>query len=1125
MLREVGRMGWRSRILLGRLRDQAAVVATVALVTFVATTLLGTFAFLLDVTSNDALDAAIARAPDSAVTLEANIRVRNKDSAAAVTAAERALTGVLGDLPAESEAWLHGRLWSLPRADGAPASPLAYAASTPLVPEQADLLSGTWPDRARDDAGLLLVNVPQVAAQRYGWSVGSQVPVRVTGAETTDTWLVVGTHRITGTATAWKRDRLGGTSHDEAFPVPGTMGKILTDLWGPMVVAPEALLGKGLVETAQVYVTPQVGDAPRGAVPATREAIDSAQVLLAKALGEADVSGAVRTTLDETIDAAWRELAVTRIGVIVVGLLLVVLATTVMLLAARMLGERRASESELVAARGASPGQLRSLAVLEAVVLAAVAAAVAPWLARGTFTWLATYAGLDSAGLHTPSGVPASVWIACAAVATVLAVALVVPSWHVSGSSSSSAHVGLVRTGADLALVALAGVTLWQLLDYGAPLTASTSASGVRLDPVLVAGPALVALGAAVLALRLVTPVARVADALADRSRSLVAPLAAWQVARRPAAAAGTTLVVVLAVAAATFSHAFQTTWRTSQLEQVDVAVGTDARVDVRRGEPLTTSADVRAAVADAPAGTRVQPVGQRPVVVGQSLSSERGSALVDTQLLAVDTDHPEALRGRSQQGWPDVVGGLALTSTGKPFEKRPGTSLPGEPQWLVATVTSASVPAAVGSANLRLAVEDDTGLRSWVAVPRLDLGTPQEVVVPLPRALGTVRLVAATASITLLEPPRAATDATGPGERLGHVGLALHDARVVDRAAGVTDEQVALSTAGTPVDLSGATWQGSTTSKGTTRSLVSGTAATVPDPAGLPANALLLDGEFDMTGMTSTNGGLVAYTWEPAGVVQAVITEDLAESAVLGGPVDVFWTRVGDAAVKVQVDGIEPYLPGSPRGPAMIVDHTALGRAIVEAGGTDTLADAWWLTASDADAPALAAAVADAAGGTATVRVTERASAVTGPLRAAVPAALSLVTAATGVLVLVGLGTSATAAVRSRRLELARLQALGAARPSLVAGLVGEHTLLVTLGAGAGLGIGYGLARVVGPVLTVSADGRRPVPAPIPSWDDVAALAITGGLALAACAVVAVLAAVLVRRASGALLRLGDDR
>lgn len=1118
-------MGWRSRVLLGRLRDQATVIATVAVVTFVATSLLGTFAFLLDVTGNDAVDAAIARVPDSAVTLEAVVRVNKKDTAAALGAAEQVLTDTLGALPVDRRTWLTGRMWSLPRpADGGMA-PVAYPASTPLLPGQGELVSGAWPDRARDDDDRLLVNAPAVAAERYGWTVGSTVTVHTVGAQTHDTWLVVGTHRLTGAAASWARDPLQGTSHDSRYPVIGTGGRLTTDAWGPMVVVPEALLGAGTVETAHVLTTPDLTGAPRGELTQARANLEMTQGRLSAALRDVGASGFVRTQLGETIDASWRELTVTRVGVVVVGLLLVVLATTVMLLAARLLGERRSAEAELVAARGASPAQLRSLAVLEAVALAVLAVAVAPWIARAAFARLADAGGLGAAGLGTPDGVPASVWLACGSVAAVLAASLVVPSWHTAGSSSVAAHAGLVRAGADLALVVLAGVALWQLLDYGAPLTRDPS--GVRLDPVLVVGPALVTLGAAVLALRAVAPLARGADVLARRSAALVAPLAAWQVSRRFGAATGTTLVVVLAVSAATFSHAFLTTWRTSQVEQVDLAVGTDVRVDDIRGERLTASADVRAALADAPPGTHVQPVVDRTASIGRTLSAEQRSSGFTAQVLAVDTGRPEALRGRTDVPWSSVVEDLSKPDNvaGTADTGRAGTPLPGDPQWLVATITAGSEPYAPGSLHPVIAVEDDAGVRAWLSVPEVHLDESTTVVVEVPRALGTLRLVAATTVVTLAG---AAPEADGSASwSRGQVWFALHDVRAVDRAAGAASREAAAEVAaaqGTPVPLDATGWHGSATSGGTVRGLTVGPDVAYASVPGTGPGALVVDGTVDLAALEGGNGRLVAHAWSPHGTVRAVVTADVAERARLRTG-NQFWVRVGDTQLRASVQGVVPYLPGVPRGSAVLVDHDALARATVEAAGTETLLDSWWITAPDDAAPELATAVADAVAAEATVRTTERTSAVAGPLRAAVPAALSLVTAATLVLVLVGLGASAAAAIRSRRLELARLQALGAARAALVRGLVAEHAVLVAVGALAGLVIGYGIARVVTPVLTVSPDGRRPVPAPLPAWDDGAALTITAGLALAACLVVALLAVVLVRRASGALLRLGDDR
>ncbi|MBO0925961.1 hypothetical protein J1G44_15905 [Cellulomonas sp. zg-ZUI199] len=1117
----MAQMGWRAQVLLGRLRDQAAVLATVTLVTFVATTLLGTFAFLLHATGDGAVDAALARVPDSELTLETKIRLSNRDVQAAVDAASTVIGDTLGDVPTEQTTWLTGRLWMLPRDPSGGTAPMAYPASTPAVPEHAELLSGAWPERARDDAGRTQVNVPDVAAKRYGWSTGTEIPVRTLGGQTTDTWVVVGTHVLTGGSLQWSRDLLGGTGHDAAFPVPGSGGRLTADVWGPVVVAPETLLGAGTTETANVLFTPTITDLTPGALTDVRTALDTTQARLSAALKAAGVSGIVRTDLGTTIDAAARELAVTRIGVIVVGLLLVVLATTVMLLTARLLSERRAGEGALLAARGGAPHQLRSLAVAEAALIAVLTAAVSPLAARAVFDVLADRSGLGAAGLRTPPGVPTSVWLACGAVAVVLAVALVVPAWHVSGSSSAAPHAALVRTGADLGLVAVAGVVLWQLVDYGAPLTQGTS--GVRLDPVLVAGPALVALAAAVLALRLVGPVAHGADVLARRSRSLVAPLAAWQVSRRTAAATGTTLVVVLAVGAATFSQAFQATWRESQLEQVDLALGTDARIDGQPSERLTGSADVRAGLADAPPGTRLQPVVDRTANLGRNLGPDRGTASIEARLVAADTTDPGALRGRSDPSWATLVDQLGGT-TG---QDAPGVPLPGEPQWIVATVTPGTQPYAEGRVDLQLAIEDEVGVRSWLSAPELSLGSPSLLVLEVPRSRGPLRLVALRGVVGLQAVPAEVPDGAQGHDRLGRIGVALHDLRVVDRTVGAGSDSEALTaseTGGTAVETTASGWQGSATTDGTRREVGTGEAAAVPTASSHPVNALVVDGAFDMVSLVNGNGVLVAHAWPSSPTLPVVVTSSLAERAASGkGAVLVL--RAGGAQISAKIQEVTPHLPGTPRGPALLADRTALARAVTEAGGTDPLVDAWWLTAPDEAAPVLAAEIARSTGATATVRVTEREAAVAGPLRVAVPAALSLVTGATLVLVLVGLGASTAAAVRSRRLELARLQALGAGRRSLVAGLVGEHALLVALGAVAGAAIGYGLARVVAPILTVSTDGRRPVPAPVLVWDPGASLALTTGLAAAACAVVAVLAAALVRRASGALLRLGDDR
>ncbi|MFS0706139.1 FtsX-like permease family protein [Cellulomonas sp. 179-A 9B4 NHS] len=1103
-------MGWRWRVLVRRLRDQSSVIATVVAVTLVATTLLGTFALLLQGSAGDALAEALDRAPADDVRLEAVVRVSGKDADVALATARDALRGLHAGVEADEETWLTGSTWILPGRGASGAAPYGYPASSPRVPGDARLLTGTWPDRARDDAGRLLVAVPAVAADEYGWAVGTEVPVRSQGGQRTDTWLVTGTHELTGRPGTWTRDRIDGRGHDPQFVVPGSMGRLVTDLWGPMVVGPGGLAGSGVVDVAHVVSEVRLGDAPPEALAHLRAAVDDAQVALTAGLRPTGMGGTVRTTVGDAIDAAWRELSVTRVGVVVVGLLLTVLATTVMLLAARLLGERRSAEGELLAARGAAPRQLRSLAVLEAVALALVCGAAAPWLARALWSVVVAGGPLERAGFTVPPGVPLLASATCAVVAFVLAVALVVPQWHVAGSSAPAAHAGLVRTGADLGLVALAGVALWQLLTYGSPLTVGPT--GPRLDPVLAVGPALVTLGAAVLALRLVGPVGRGADALAARSRALVGPLAAWQVARRPAAASGTTLVLVLAVAAATFGQSFLATWRVSQLEQVDLALGTDVRVHDLSGERVLGSAALTGPLDDA-TGATAQPVVDRSATLGRALTADIGvpgsSSSMPVHLVGVDTTRPEALRGRTDVPWAQVVSDLAPRGAERPVP------LPGDPQWVVADVTAGVTPAAPGSGTLTLVVEDRHGVRTALDAPLPLLDEATTVVLEVPALAGPARVVAVSGRISLaLAPPRPEGQEESR-ETFGFGTVRVTSARVVDRAAAV-DADGAATAAATPLPLADGGWEGFTYS-GTSRYTLGVTG---------DADALQLTGEMNLTAIVNGSGRLGAVAWQTGGgPVPVVVTEAAAREGVLG-PGDDLALTLGSTSVDAEVERVVPYLPGAPRGPGVLADRGRLGRALLEQGSTDPLVDAWWVAAQPGgDGVALGAAL-DATGvGDVAVRTTQRQVATEGPLRVGVPVALSLVALAAAALVVVGLGTSTTVAVRTRRLELARLQALGAARGGLVRGLLVEHLLLVGLGTVAGLAIGWGVAATVAPLLTVSGDGRRPVPGPLLVWPWLGQLGVAATLAAAACLVVAVVAALLVRRASGALLRLGDDR
>ncbi len=1106
-------MGWRLRVLTGRLRDQAVVVGTVALVALVATTLLGTFALLLDGTAHDALDEALHRADTDDVRIDAVARVNGGDVATVVATTSGTLRSVLGALDADEEVWLTGGLHWLPglATDGG-MMPLAYAADYPAVTEHAELVAGALPDRARDDAGRLLVAVPAVAAERYGWQVGSVVEAGAGPREGPDTWVVTGLLELGGPVGTWDRDRLRGAMHDPRHPVPGGGGMVTTDAWGPVVVAPGALTATGAVETVHTTVVPRLSGAPRGAVAALRTAVDDAQLALTSALDGTPANARVSTLVHRTIDATWRELAVTRVAVVVVGLLLGVLATTVMLLAAGLLGERRATESSLLVSRGASPRQLRSLAALEAAVLAVGATLVAPWLALGAYGALVPGGLLGAAGFRVPAVPPFAAVATCAVVAAVLAVAVVLPQWR-SAASARAGRARRARAGADLSLVAVACLAAWQLLSYGGPLPGGAP----RVDPVLAVAPALVAVGGAVLALRLVRPVGAAADALARRSRALVGPVAAWQVARRPASASGAVLVLAIAVACATFAQAFLATWRTSQVEQVELAVGTDVRVDDLEGDGVASSRAVDEVLAAHP-GTAAVPVLDRSVTLGAALGTDSTATTSgrDARLLAVDAARPDVLRGRTDAGWAAVLADLAPPPAEQEEDDLARTAavpLPGDPAWLVLDVAPTATRPSTGQVHLSFLLRDARGVHAWTHGTLPDLTEPLEVATGVPTLALPVELVGVTAHVVVDE---AAPPLEG-GFGADQLQLDLSSVRVVDRAQGVEWWEAGTAPS-TPVAIGSVRWGGTATT-------ALGEKPLRLRPAGIDGTTI--GGSIELTDTWAGAGGtLRAAAWTPAEGLPVVLARPLAAELTLGTG-DVVVLGVGEARVRARVVRVAPQLPGAVRGTDVLADTRALAQALADAGSIAQQVDGWWVAAPAGDDAARAVGddLAALAVGDVTVRADAAADATRGPLRVAVPVALALVTLAAVLLVLVGIGASAGVALRGRRLELARLQALGADRRDLVRALVLENALLIGLGTAAGVAVGALLGHVVGPVLTTSPDGRSPVPAAHVVWDWLPQTGLVGGLALGACATVAVVGTLLVRRTTGALLRLGDDR
>jgi hypothetical protein len=1102
-------MGWSLRVLRHRAAAQRTLLVTVVAVALVGSSLLGTFALLLHTSEHDALNIALDQAAAPSTVIDVKLPVGHGDPTQTIAAGEKYLDDLLGAVPSERDRWIASPMYFLAPEAG-PTSPLAYLATNPAVPENADLLAGEWPTAGTDAAGRVPISVPKVAADAYGWTVGTELPVQSSTSRANSTFVIAGIHHLTGLADVWRRDVLGGLEHDPRFPVPNSYGFYVTDAWGPLIVAPDALTAPASVDTVTLVASPQLADVQPAAIDSLRARLVDAQATLVTSVSSDTFGATVTTQLATTIDVARHNLAVTRVSLVIVGLMLVVLAVTVLLLAARLLADRRAPEQTLMSSRGASGRQLLGLAALEAAVVALLTTALSPWLAELFYGALTSTGPLADAGLGQDPGRPPSLWITCVVSSFALAAVLLGPLLRRRGSVVDAEQQlvrqdrrgGLARSGVDIALVALAGLAVWQLRSYGSPVAGE---GPQQLDPVLVVAPALLLLAGAVLALRLLPLVTRVGERLASRSRSLISPLAAWEVGRRPGRAAGAVLLLTLALAVGSFSQSFLSTWRSSQIDQADLAGGADVRFDPM-ARPVTEQADMVTSLPDVQAASAI---GSRGVGVGRQSNSADGSGRA-ARLLALDTSQADdLLRGRIEPSWGTIAAPL------QPTTPVGGIELPGTPSSLRLDIEPLLRPMVQGSLQASVVVEDAFGSRTALELPPVPLGAPSEdVAVPLPPTVSGLQLVGFLAEIV-----------PGPGFDLNQLlragfppstlDIRVQDLQVVERPAGADADTI------TPVSLTGSTW----------------TAMAQPDPledivgaertsftTTVDGGALQVKGIVTIFSMASGTAGVAATTFADPGPVPVVATDTLLDmlSAEVGATLSI---DLGGVAVPITIVREVPYLPSLPRGAGLLVDRDVLTRSTLLQSWTDPLLDEWWLQVPDSRATALVDHLRDAEIGAADSLVSARAEATDSALRIGVQAALWIVTAAAVLLAVAGFAMSATVAVRTRRLELARLQALGASRQGLVGSVLVEHAILGVLGLLAGLTLGAVLARVVSPLVTVSASGGRPVPTVVVEWPWPTQLTLVTLLVGLVAAAVALTANSLLRRASGELLRLGDER
>lgn len=242
-------------------------------------------------------------------------------------------------------------------------------------------------------------------------------------------------------------------------------------------------------------------------------------------------------------------------------------ALAVLVLGCRLMHENRRSALDLLAARGAAPGQLRGVLGLEGLLAGIVPAAVGAGL------------GIALAAAVLPEAVPASVlFLAPAALALVPAAvgAATATRSRARGRADAPATRSRWRPVVEGVIVLLAVLATALLVMRGTDATAD-------VDALAVAAPLLLALVACILTLRAYPPALRAVLAR-ERTRSgFIGLLGAARALRDPATGVAPVLALIVGVSFAVASAVVLSTVQTGAVDAARATAGADVQLSASR--------------------------------------------------------------------------------------------------------------------------------------------------------------------------------------------------------------------------------------------------------------------------------------------------------------------------------------------------------------------------------------------------------------------------------------------------------------------------------------------------------------------------------------------------------------
>jgi hypothetical protein len=684
------------------------------------------------------------------------------------------------------------------------------------------------------------------------------------------------------------------------------------------------------------------------------------------------------------------------------------------------------------------------------------------------------------------------------------------------------------RLGLDLALLAVAGVGLWQLRHYGAPLTRTVQGT-LGLDPLLVATPAIGLLAGGVVALRIVPLAAQLIERATRRARGLVPALGARQLARRPLRYTRSALLLMLAVALGVFSVSYTWTWSLSQRDQAAFQVGADVRV-----VPGTSAESMPRWALDSAYGALPGVRDHMPV---DHDTLRVGSGDASAQIVAVDAAAAPAIatlrRDLSETALADLLPSLA--------DARPvveAVPLPGEPDRLRLRV-------GVEVRQLeRLELDPDTGTPVAVPVEPEDVGDWKGLGlgVVLRDARGLLHRFAGE-STAIANGPQTIEVAIGtPGAPDG-AGFAwplelLAIQVPVSLPEGFRAPDATLAVADLAVHQDDRAWQP------VTLGLTHGWRTTAAF-FGRPHQVVAVANEGDALEAATGVAGLQLFPGVDEFGRASVITfapealEGLNDLVVPVVASDAFLAASAGAVAESQtltIDGVRRTqlptaviraIPTTEAGsPTLLMDLPTLSLLRFEGNDAVDGADEWWLSVDPAARPGVVDALERAPFGSRTVVSAEgrNRQLATDPVALGIIGALAIGFAAAALFAIVGFMVSASVSARERVAEFALLRALGLSPGQLSVWLSLENAVLAFVSLVTGSLLGLVIAWVVLPFISVTQGAQAPFP-PIDidiPWGTIAILEVVSLVALAG--TVVALAWLLRRTAVASILRMGED-